>query len=351
MNSSRDVLSLIEAAYRPRESALAWLQEVTEAFVDVMGEGLGGAGIFYDAGQSGDIRVKGMHTCDLPSGLVEEILRQPACWCEQALFSLCAQRTPAFATARRTLRPLFPRMGDALARLGLEDAAFVNVIGPAHRGAIIGVVNRGRPYAPRTRHLWRQVSAHLSVGLRLQEQLSALTSAEQASAQAASPLSGCRERTSHRKHADLQRELLCQALARLESTPPARYTQALVTSDVWSALCSGRWSLIEDFERDGRCYFLVCRNEPRLAKARALSERERRVCEYAALGYSNKLIAYSLGLAVSTVAAHLERARRKLGGKARLEALQGLLPGFALRAPHSAPVRAPAVAVLDSEVA
>jgi DNA-binding CsgD family transcriptional regulator len=57
-----------------------------------------------------------------------------------------------------------------------------------------------------------------------------------------------------------------------------------------------------------------------------LTDRERQVFTYAAMGQSNKLIAYSLGLAVSTVAAHLERARRKLGGGASLKALQALVP-------------------------
>ena len=50
-----------------------------------------------------------------------------------------------------------------------------------------------------------------------------------------------------------------------------------------------------------------------LAPDRALTPRERQVLGYAELGHSNKLIAYSLGLAPSTVATVLGKARKKIG--------------------------------------
>lgn len=45
---------------------------------------------------------------------------------------------------------------------------------------------------------------------------------------------------------------------------------------------------------------------------RALTRREQQVLAYAEIGHSNKLIAYSLGVAISTVSTLLARARRKL---------------------------------------
>jgi DNA-binding CsgD family transcriptional regulator len=53
------------------------------------------------------------------------------------------------------------------------------------------------------------------------------------------------------------------------------------------------------------------------------------VVTYSAMGRSNKLIAYELGLSPSTVAKHLERARQKLGGRWTLEALAALPGGHA----------------------
>jgi DNA-binding CsgD family transcriptional regulator len=52
-----------------------------------------------------------------------------------------------------------------------------------------------------------------------------------------------------------------------------------------------------------------------------LSERERQVLAYAALGHPNKLIAYELGIANSTVSVLLARAQTKLGAASRNEML------------------------------
>jgi DNA-binding NarL/FixJ family response regulator len=48
---------------------------------------------------------------------------------------------------------------------------------------------------------------------------------------------------------------------------------------------------------------------------------------FAALGHTNKLIAYELGLAVPTVAGHLRRAMDKLGLDSRSELIR--VAGFA----------------------
>jgi DNA-binding NarL/FixJ family response regulator len=89
--------------------------------------------------------------------------------------------------------------------------------------------------------------------------------------------------------------------------------------DMWQALVSGRWSLIDRFESDGRRFTVAIENEPRVADPRALSPRERCVVQLAARGHANKSIAYSLGLAAGTVGALLARALRKLGLGSRAE--------------------------------
>lgn len=48
-----------------------------------------------------------------------------------------------------------------------------------------------------------------------------------------------------------------------------------------------------------------------------MSPREEQVLAHAALGHSNKLIAYELGLAHSTVRVLLARASAKLGARGR----------------------------------
>jgi len=83
--------------------------------------------------------------------------------------------------------------------------------------------------------------------------------------------------------------------------------------EAWRALVSGTWSLVDVFEKDGRRLLIARENEPGAPAAEPLTLRERQVVVYAALGHSQKLIAYTVGLSVSSVSAQLTRACRKLG--------------------------------------
>ena len=73
------------------------------------------------------------------------------------------------------------------------------------------------------------------------------------------------------------------------------------------------------FDSDGRRYFVARGNPPEALDPRALSVPERQVVGFAALGHSNKEIAYALGIAASTVATHLTNAQRKLGAPNRID--------------------------------
>jgi DNA-binding NarL/FixJ family response regulator len=93
---------------------------------------------------------------------------------------------------------------------------------------------------------------------------------------------------------------------------------------LWRALVAGRWSIIDHFDSDGRRYLVARRNQPAPA-ARGLgvlSPRERDVLARAALGHTNKLIAYELGVAVATVASALASAAVKLGVATRAELIR-----------------------------
>ena len=80
----------------------------------------------------------------------------------------------------------------------------------------------------------------------------------------------------------------------------------------WRALQLGRWSLVE---RDGRRYVIAHRNAPTPKADSKLTLRERQVVDFVAMGHSNKLIAYELGISLSSVATHVRRAAVKLGAK------------------------------------
>jgi DNA-binding CsgD family transcriptional regulator len=85
----------------------------------------------------------------------------------------------------------------------------------------------------------------------------------------------------------------------------------------WQGLVQARWSLVDRFESDGKRYVVARENEPQPRGLGGLSMRERQVVAYAALGHDNKVIAYDLGIAHSTVRVLLSRAASKLGVSSR----------------------------------
>lgn len=93
---------------------------------------------------------------------------------------------------------------------------------------------------------------------------------------------------------------------------PLRERDAEKAVGIWNALVAGRWSLLDQFDSDGRRYVVAHRNDASVPDARGLTHRECQVLAHVELGHSNKMIAYELGLSTSTVAGHLASARAKL---------------------------------------
>jgi DNA-binding CsgD family transcriptional regulator len=109
------------------------------------------------------------------------------------------------------------------------------------------------------------------------------------------------------------------AVAIDRATRQLRLRDAAEALRLWEALGDGRLVVVDEFERDGRRY-VIARARPGVTAPppdAALTKREREVATYAALGHANKLIAYQLGVSVSTVATHLMAAARKLRAPSR----------------------------------
>ncbi|MFT3710135.1 MAG: LuxR C-terminal-related transcriptional regulator [Archangium sp.] len=90
----------------------------------------------------------------------------------------------------------------------------------------------------------------------------------------------------------------------------------------WKPLIESRWALLDEFDTDGKRFVVAVENAPPTrARTKELSERELQVLTAAHFGHSNKVIAYELGLAASTVRVLLHRAAQKLGAKTREQAI------------------------------
>ena len=86
---------------------------------------------------------------------------------------------------------------------------------------------------------------------------------------------------------------------------------------LWHQLENGSWCVVDQLDRD-ECRYVLAQE----GGGRALTRREREVVEHASRGWSNKLIAYELGVATSTVSTHLSHAAAKLGLASRSAVIQ-----------------------------
>ena len=84
---------------------------------------------------------------------------------------------------------------------------------------------------------------------------------------------------------------------------------------VWRALVTGGWVVVDRFDEGGRRYIIARETEGR----EPLTPRERRALAAAARGESNKVIAYELGVSLTTISTEINRVMGKLGIESRCE--------------------------------
>ncbi len=214
-------------------------------------------------------------------------------------------------------------------REALTWAPFVEYMHPFGVRDVVGVVARdpsghaiffSAPSPDTSRPLrserlaWSRIAAHISAGARLRRALPSLAgqdlgqgadavlspSGSIAHAEVAAQSRGARESLRH----------AVRAIDRAKTKARSNEVEAL---DLWQGLVAGRWSLVDRFDTDGRRYFVARKNDPDVKDPRALTSRERQVLAYVAMGHPLKLVAYALGLSLSTVSVSRQTAMRKLG--------------------------------------
>lgn len=319
-----DLVSLIEAAYLTPGSDEEWLKRVLEATRPVLDRGRGLLGYLYDASSSEPGAVKGSAFVDL-SGLFD------AATMSQAMEMLCRQLPPALlsaffrpervvSTGRTFMRGAFKDSGmeTVLRAQGIGDVVGIIAANPDHTGVHIAAATPTRArLSRRDVFVWTRLAAHISAGFRLRrlanDRVEAVLRPDGGLAHAEGPARSAAAR------ATLQRAATQIDRAR----GPLRRCSPEEAVELWRALVAGRWSLVEQIDTDGRRYLIARSNDPGTPlPASPLSRRQQQVLAYAAMGHSNKAIAYQLGLSTSTVATHLASAASKLGVRSRVSVVQ-----------------------------
>ncbi len=156
--------------------------------------------------------------------------------------------------------------------------------------------------------LARRVLPHFGQGLRLRRCLSGRELDAPSAEGLFNPDGGCEHAQGMAESRDARRTLR-EAVRRLgvERRP------APSEEGSRPELLSGRWSLVDRFDSDGRRFVVAYRNPRGVLDPRRLSERERDVAARIALGKSQKCVASELGIRVSTVARVAANVTQKLG--------------------------------------
>ncbi len=325
-----DLVSVIEAAYRLDGDDGTWLARLVDRAARAgLDRGLGTCGMFYEF--DGDrVRVASPVARGTPEGSVEALRMLEAEVSSDITYRFIKDVTAA-SGGRATCATMSSRlqMGKHvrdlaihqrfLAPLGIVDFMSVAATEPSGVGCLVGaplpeVTGVKRPEAV----AWSRVAAHMAAGMRLRR--ARRTSSPEGADAVLTP--GGRVESSGESSDGSLDALKDAAKAMARARGSSRHADPPGAVEAWKALVSGRWTLLDHFDHDGKRYIVAVRNDPVVPSFAELSPREAQVVAYAAQGHSNKLIAYELGIAPSTVAMHLSTAGAKLGAKSRVELIR-----------------------------
>ena len=226
---------------------------------------------------------------------------------------------PTMVTTHSELEPLLTPEDRERMSVARRKTGFVDGIGilvhpePGVAMVVFGALPRVRSPNAHERRLLSQIGLHLEAAFRLRLRPEVV--------KAVVELDGGHHSVDGRCENGAGNLLTARARRVEASRTSLRKGNHEAALDLWTALISGRFSLVPRVE-NGQRQYLVLENTINTQDIRALSRRELDVLSMAARGVSTKLVAYGLGLSPATVSSTLMRAASKLGLASRLELLR-----------------------------
>jgi DNA-binding CsgD family transcriptional regulator len=319
-----ELLDIVEAAYEPQAEAQRWVAAVTERVAAHLQTHLGVTGMHYIA-KEGSFRVVNSSTVGLERSQVEA-LEQMFDRAPPADMFRCAVAGPCQTVSQALrMRPeefaRYEPFRRYNATFGIHDNLNINAFSASGEGLCIGVnLPEPRWATRRERSRWSRVAAHIAAGLRLVDSV-AQAPATTGQVEAVLHPSGQLVHAEGPAKQARAREALQQVAKQVDRARLRSNRTKDEALDLWPALVSGRWSIVDRFESDGRRYLVAKMNEPDASHA-LLTQREAQVVSLAARGHSNKVISYELGISASVVSGALAGGMAKLGFTRRDELIQ-----------------------------
>jgi DNA-binding CsgD family transcriptional regulator len=317
------VIRAIEATYAPTAGLQEWVEEICSE-LDSLGQGSWGSLVV-----SGGLPLPG--TCMVVPGLglsvrVNERASRARDLLEDLHGAACIPKsrvvfTPAIWLELCRERGVSQSEVEALFGISMPGTSAMRCTSTDGKEGLILQNDNPRPIPLRIRHQLDGLAAHVEHAYRLRNAIQNRSSNE-----ARAVLSPEGKLLHAEPDAVLEAPSLTQAVkesekarGRLRQLAPEKAVQT------WKALVKGQWSVAEQVESDGKRLLLAFENAPATPALR-LSPQEQRVVSYAALGHSQKYIAYELGLSPSSVSRYLSNALQKLRLKSRQELILALGP-------------------------
>jgi DNA-binding CsgD family transcriptional regulator len=202
----------------------------------------------------------------------------------------------------------------ALEQMKTVELFALNGLDPSGRGCMVGIGAEVEVIGETQTARFRRLASHLASAYRCRRRLAADVAPLDSSDAVLDP-DGKVLHARAPAAANDQLDILRRA-ARDRSA--ARTGQQPVT-DGWVPRVDSRWTLVDVQTPEGDPYVAARENQAAAPGLDLLTERERQVVASAALGRTNKEIAYEIGIASATVRVLMSRACARLGVRSRKE--------------------------------
>jgi DNA-binding CsgD family transcriptional regulator len=326
-----DVVSLVEAAYLREDHLQSWLENLVRVADASISGGKGVFGIVVESPHGDDVDPFSNQTKFLAtsySGMSDRIIEAAAPLLEFTPNEKLRQKYVSSGPVG-SIRGVFTKVGgfdERLEATGFPDATYLRASDVSGIELVLAIPS-DRPVriSAARRLLLSHVASHLNTAYRLRGKPADLSSVG-GDVEAILSFDGKIEHAAGAAKGRDSREVL-RAAAKACTRAKSRAIDPESALAEWRALFSGRWSVVDHSDTDGKTFIVARRNEPKAPQTKGLNARENLVAALAARGYSNKEIQYELGWPMSTIASSLTSATLKLGVSSRTALVRMLSAG------------------------